>query len=819
MTSLPEGCPPIPNVVEVDNLVAIVAIHDADAASANQNSNFPRTALPLACHIFLSQIEGRPPFIFGRLSGTDHAPHSIDVFLPGSRIAKKQFSLIPDDDTNCWRVQSHSETLMQVNGVPLQDWTSRTKKKQDKFPTTLFLDQSRTNRVLVCDLDISIWLPKPAREVTRPDLAVAVSNAHLQQVNTRREDWAQVRYILRTDAEQVSTRSYRVLERFTGSQATAKLFDEGERIRDKEFLAFAKEKFDDSIVRYVQSTAIEGIPSIITSTHEGFASFAAIHGDMVGFHPGIRFEIATKLLRRLFSALEYLHYNNIIHGDVSDDSVLLRMLDNRLDEVLLVDYTNTWTIGPGDELPKEAMIEDGRTVMELVETACDIWSLRKGPHKDARNEEEMRMETETAHKEFQKVHRVASKLSEEEIQTEKGKKMLKLARKKQGLHIRLREEQEHNTNRREIRPVTTARLNDHLIRLAPAFATQGVGEKIYTVLSLGHEWLDKLANPLYSNQWRLTPREVCAKLWDWEGHTKDPWRTLTVTKGQSFGLEVADLGVGPERCVDEDSFTEYLVRCYELYPEWRATIELEYDRHIRPVTKMCSHQQIVALRDALVAQGRLPQYMDDTLRQLAQLDASQFPRTLNTRETHHVWYHVPSRMFNISQLQLHAGVDVLQACVNDGSVRCDNFAEVRGEPKLQGCYVPLALFKDFVQALQISNVGVPTLDGEPLMVDPADFSREPHAGRIVLARIGLVSYATVIRTADQFYHTGNPNLFESADPFLPTYFGDMKVLPERIDGRFEYPRPSHWSKFKTADEIEKSREPHAKKIMVPKSRL
>jgi serine/threonine protein kinase len=86
---------------------------------------------------------------------------------------------------------------------------------------------------------------------------------------------------------------------------------------------FNRQDVDASIVRYLQSTEIDQIPSIITSTHEGFATYSTLQDDIRKSHPGVRFAIATKLFRRLFSALAFLHFNGIVHGHVSNDSVLL----------------------------------------------------------------------------------------------------------------------------------------------------------------------------------------------------------------------------------------------------------------------------------------------------------------------------------------------------------------------------------------------------------------------------------------------------------------------------------------------------------------
>jgi hypothetical protein len=134
----------------------------------------------------------------------------------------------------------------------------------------------------------------------------------IQDVARRTDLWARDRYILK---ERVFTNSRRVLERFTGKVARAKFFPDqqhGRELRDAEFVKFGKEKVDASPVRYQQSAEIDQIPAVITDTHEGYASYVALEGSIKAQHPDIRFLGASKLLRRLFSALAFLHFRGII---------------------------------------------------------------------------------------------------------------------------------------------------------------------------------------------------------------------------------------------------------------------------------------------------------------------------------------------------------------------------------------------------------------------------------------------------------------------------------------------------------------------------
>ena len=128
-------------------------------------------------------------------------------------------------------------------------------------------------------------------------------------------------------------------------------------------------------------------------------------------------------------------------------------------------------------------------------------------------------------------------------------------------------------------------------------------------------------------------------------------------------------------------------------------------------------------------------------------------------------------MFNVTQLQYLASPQNLRTCIAEAKVTCNHFAEVRGSSELEGCYVPMILLPAFVDGLGLTVYELPSSFVDFSAFDPADFSQVLHHGRVVLARQGLLAYATIVRSGDQCCWHDLPKAggdFESRVCFLPT---------------------------------------------------
>ncbi|KAH7087828.1 hypothetical protein FB567DRAFT_355204 [Paraphoma chrysanthemicola] len=819
-SSAPLGHPTIPETVSANELVAIVTIHDVQGLDVNRDTPYHKAPVRAdgaasGIHIYLHRTLGQPYFTIGR-EPTEHERakpnhETRDVYLPGPGIGPKQFTLLPIWDSNCWRLQSTSEIVSTTNGVPIQHYNLRTKKNKIHYPHAIHLTQTQVNRVVIRDLQIDIWIMNTVRDLHGPqDFIPAALQANVQDVTGRPEDWARERYMIK---EQISSKSHRVLERFNGEAHTAKLFHEehgGIQRRDREFLMLSKAETETSIVRYIQTAATSTIPAVITSTHEGFASYRALRHRILRAHPGFRFAIAAKMLRRLFSALAYLHYHGIIHGHVSNDSVLLRLEDDKVEDVLLVDYTTANSFTPGAPVPVNDMVADGEAVMRLIDDCCDLWAIRNGPTPDADGEYRLEQITKKAMEDYQTIQRCASDYFERNGNSktsEKGKKLSKLL-EKSGLDWQsARANQEHNLKRRQINVVMKSKLEDMKAEWSKTHDPPRVGEEQYMLLSLGHAYLDGLANPLFFKRWDLTPHQVCARIREYGGDLEHPWQT--------FKVKVVVQVQHDHDAMNEQDLMSWLAHCGELYPLWREALQASCAQHLHPKGGSISRHAVDDLYNNLQVLGRLPASMVAMFERMRNLDQMRN----RVEEIHDVWYHIPSRMFNLTQLQRLASPERLSKTVNEGKVRCENFVEVRGEPKIEGNYAPLSLLTDFARAFGLSLLQDPHLVPVLPTFDPSDFSQTLQ-GQMVLARRGMLGYGYMVRSGDQCNYA-NPKdsaNFQTPSSFIPTNFGDMRVLPQLPTGVRSHDRPEHWSWFKTAKEYEASADLTKRRILPVRAR-
>ncbi|KAF2111936.1 hypothetical protein BDV96DRAFT_649304 [Lophiotrema nucula] len=812
--SIPIGCPRFKPKAAFDDAVGVVTVHRTLAWEVNQNTKFLKRNIQApessddgsnaaGCHFLLPCKTKDPFYQFGRSSTKGRRESLLDVYIPDTRVAMKQFTLFPDHNVNYWRIEANSETITRVNGVPLQVVDTRTKTYKTRLPHLLYLDPMVPNQVMVGDLEITVWLLKTPRDALGPNPSLAMSPIHsqVQDIVNHPENWAQARWILGKHPIEISTASERVLERFTGTVYTAKLFrdnNSGRDIRDREFRNMNKQLKDESIVQYLYATEIRGIPSIITSTHEGFAPYAVCHGSISSWHPGTRFQVATNLLRRLFTAVDFLHFNSIIHGALSRNSVLLRLNDAELEQVLVVDYGDTRTVAPGQALPREDMIEDGRASMELVDECCDIWAFRNGPPPEAMSDEEMAHRTRKAANDYEKVRKVNAQFFQNkkgDPQSAYGKKLARLLDKmKYGLE-HAQSEQVFNSQRRVILPLTAKKIQEIVQEWESGHRASGVEPPM--ILSLGHQFLDGLIDQLRHRNWDVTPRDVCHKLKMLEGDCKEHWRPLLISKRFSFPLRPSNKSGNQRVLVCEESFADYLAFYMQLRPECNHAVYSAYQEHIK-----LSAMGTVWLKDienfsaALQQSGSIPLNILTTLRKLSRATLND---ELSVEEQFEIWTHVPSRAFNLTQLQNLANSTSFKNCICNDVVPCENFAEVRGGAEVQGCYAPLSLLHAFAEAFDLtacnSSQGVISYP----IHDPSDFYQVNNEGRLILARRGLVGYASICRTGDQITHCPKDVTdIHTAATFLPTYFGDLIVLPPSPDKSFNVPRPAHWSLFKPA---------------------
>ncbi|KAH7386790.1 hypothetical protein DE146DRAFT_759207 [Phaeosphaeria sp. MPI-PUGE-AT-0046c] len=221
--------------------------------------------------------------------------------------------------------------------------------------------------------------------------------------------------------------------------------------------------------------------------------------------------------------------------------------------------------------------------------------------------------------------------------------------------------------------------------------------------------------------------------------------------------------------------------------------------YLQPIDRVISQADILQVRDALQVLDTLPDPISAMFKHLAGVDA--VPQQV--QESYQIWYHIPSRLFNITQLHRLATPERLATTITEAQTRCNNFVEVRGDPKIEGCYASLEFLEAFVKQFGLELPQAPDVNSTRPTFDPSDFSEIPQS-RIILARPGMVGYGSMLRTGDQanFLFSRTPTNFETLSTFIPTKFGNMKVIPKLPRNVRTHARPEHWSKYRTADEYE-----------------
>lgn len=841
--------------------MAIVVVKHKDAHAYNHNSSYSCRALfkadpttsreePSGARIYLHRNDSRPTYSFGKgflpeseasesEDGANPLPPDpvYDIYLPIRSAVKQLFELVPDRETGRWRIDATSSSIVTVAGVDLRKPQLKATPKKDmkpaqSLPHSVYLDASVMTVITYGDITVKLWMIQSPGDVLRTERDFKANSLHheLQNVENRIEDWAQNPYIWDRRTDSVSSSSWRVTQRFTGELATAKFYQGVTSIndRDREMLMFSKANNHSSIVRYYMATELHGVPAAITDTHQAMVSFAALEPNLPSVHPGIRCRLAADMFRPLFSALEWLHCNRIIHASVAPASVLIQIAGNRLVKLLLVDYSNACIVDMGEEMPQELMRHEGAQAMSIIETCSNIWELRQKPLPEWKDEQTVAQMTVEAEHRFILVKQNCSdffyrapsawRQGEDVIMLE----FLALQERK---WAQAREAQIRNPGLLQVGPVTRAGLQKHMAewnQMKPrtfsedsAVVLKSTTEDPPMILSLGHAYLDDLLNPVCSAKvYPLLPlpHEICNKLRTLEGEDHKPWQTIRVESSHAF--TVRSIGRKTRAIqIESRSLADYLAACIKLYPAVRKAVLEAYDWEIISNGALLFPEFVESFHEQLKKRVQLPASMDSTLEALWSVNT---PGTLTLSETFDISYHRPSQMFNVTQMHNLATINQLFAGLSNSRIQCNNFVEVRGQPDLEGNFVPLEMLPLFAEAFGITVLHQPEPRRNRFAYNPADFSR--NTGRVVLAHEHLVAYASMSRTQNQVTHCPKDESdFQGSENFLSTYFGDWKVLPKNPSGMHECLRPSHWAKYETAAETEARADVSKRKTLRPHS--
>ncbi|KAL1608981.1 hypothetical protein SLS59_002175 [Nothophoma quercina] len=195
-------------------------------------------------------------------------------------------------------------------------------------------------------------------------------------------------------------------------------------------------------------------------------------------------------------------------------TTIMQIVDDKVEHVLLVDYSTTHTFPSGDTALKEAMVADSRAVFKLVDDCCDMWTLRKSATKNAQSEAVLRERTVKVADDYAIVKRCCADYFGRQGQSKasvKGKKLLRLLEMMAIEWNSTQAEQLHNGTLKEVGCVFKSTLDRMNRKYIEAHGSLGLGEHQVWNLSLDHSYLDGLVTGLHQNRWDLTPRDICAK--------------------------------------------------------------------------------------------------------------------------------------------------------------------------------------------------------------------------------------------------------------------------------------------------------------------
>lgn len=625
--NFPVGSPKVPKNLPSNSVIAIVDIDVPEAIKANLDSPFtlekhnidPNNNEPRGARVFLHHLPDHSTYSFG----APKRGEEYDVYIPIRLVTKKLFELDIDGGAKMWRIRATAKTIITVDGQKIQKEQppSRKTKNLVALPNLMLLDASQCVNITFEDrngrMTVNLWLVHPGDLLNvheeREEEAQNSTPLHLdssQSSPSGSRNGAGDHYIWDRFAEPVSHKSYRVVHQFTGEVKIAKVFLQGDtavKDRDLEFLIFAKENLHRSLVRYQKAILLDGVPAVITDKHDSMVSFAAMEPGLPDMHPGLRCKLATQMFRPLFSAVDWLHRNKVFHGSLTSASVLLRVVDDVIVKLLLVDYSSVYLTDLGESMPEKLIRHEGSQVVDIIATCANIWGFRKTPLPEKRALRDVNIRTAAA----EQSHRIMKlgaadwshrnpELFQDKIEPELREEMARLERD----WAKARLAQIANIELLHIGSMPRVRLDKIKTHWENSTAGKTAPKGYPMILTLGHSWLDELIDGLYSTSRFYqfpSPSTICSKLLSLEGEGPKPWQTFRVQ--QSHIVEIHLVEKEKEQSailIGSRQLANYLAICCEVYSVLRDIILAEYEQNIVPNGDMVSPGHVEAFLKALV---------------------------------------------------------------------------------------------------------------------------------------------------------------------------------------------------------------------------
>ncbi|KAF2490175.1 hypothetical protein BU16DRAFT_566202 [Lophium mytilinum] len=335
---------------------------------------------------------------------------------------------------------------------------------------------------------------------------------------------------------------------------------------------------------------------------------------------------------------------------------------------------------------------------------------------------------------------------------------------------------------------------------------------IEEMFTLGHPFLDDLLARLSSHpdSWNITIIAICKEIRTIKGDFYCPFRALLVPK--DFRLGVKKMASGQDVLFDLTDLRRFLRYVQKTWPAWAsivAAIFKAYGRDDPGIAGFCAGRHVRAFANDLANKENLPPKMAELFKILRDKNSPSID-ALVIKSGLNLWYHVPSRSFNITNLLSLADPAIRARVSKDPSLHITEFQELLGEDEIEGIYVSLDLLKKYSRALQVHVVGTP-VEATRRAVDAADFSGVDSKKYQILAKRSSLQWATLDRKKVKVEYPGYSHGKDNLTYFRGTH-GDLQKLrllyffgPE-----YEVPtdrgRPKSWYSFRKQVPMPKSEE-------------
>ncbi|KAF2802590.1 uncharacterized protein BDZ99DRAFT_527318 [Mytilinidion resinicola] len=301
--------------------------------------------------------------------------------------------------------------------------------------------------------------------------------------------------------------------------------------------------------------------------------------------------------------------------------------------------------------------------------------------------------------------------------------------------------------------------------------------------SFGYPILDAIFRDFGTLTWDWTAKEIIRQIRVAEGECSDPWRTLDVVK--SWKVHAKDSPDG-DVLVDMKDLGTFFGFILQIWPTWGKTLQTKAKAYIDKVKNpdFCLGKDLRALARDLASLGNMPSQLADAFKTLLNCKIGNFFELNNTFK---LWYHVPSSMFNGTQLLSMADKGPYERC-KESSFR-PPFQQVRGDPKLEGHYISIDLLPKLAKELEMEVVGTPAEPSERT-VDAADFSIVDSRRSMILVKKTSLRWAELDRITRNINFQLHGKLREVTQAHLEGYFFNKEAkIPDNVD------RPEHWYDF------------------------